>query len=34
MRQKQTDVSVWDHSKIGIKLGTKHFIYQKLANFM
>ena len=24
----------WDEAQIGIKLGTQHIIYQKLANFM
>ena len=26
--------SPWDWDQIGIKLGTKHIIYKKLANFM
>ena len=26
--------SPWERGQIGIKLGTKHIIYQKLANFL
>ena len=26
--------SKWDWNQIGVKLGTKHVIYQMLANFM
>ena len=27
------DFNPWDHGYIGVKLGTKHVMYQKLANF-
>ena len=30
----QASFSPWDWAQIGIKLGIKHGIYQKLANFM